>query len=301
MQCRGTPAGERLRIRRGVFTGANDVLLLRDVEPRIGGLASIRADGAHHAVGARGAAASGTSRAVTDTRARDFEALVEACAIRPLLRGSDLSAFNFRIARHVLWVHGNGGAATGAPPRLQKYLDRHRVRLQSRTGLRPGAHEGQLFRVTPELLGPKVAWHDLAETLHAVALPATFASPLGRLPVVPLNTVYFIAAADDTQALRLAALLNSLPVRVFARSIAERAKDARMRFFAWTIGVLPLPPDWERAPGLLSISREAHAAGGLDDERARALNDCVAGLYALADSDMNALAEFDAWLSGRTT
>ena len=295
MQNRGAAAGRRLRIRRGLVTGANDVLVLCDVEPKIGGLAWIRAEGARRAPGSQ---ARRPRRVQRPARAPDFEALVEARAIRPLLRGTDVGQFCFRAPRHVLWVHGDGASAPTPMPRLQKYLERHQQVL-SRAAVGAGAHPGRLCGVARDLLGPKVAWQDLALALTAVAVPATVATPLGHLPVIPLNSVYFIPAADDAQALRLAALLNSMPVRVFARCIAERAKDARFRFFAWTIGVLPLPPAWETSPALLTVSREAHAMGGMDAERSGALAACVAAMYGLGQDDLAALAEFDLWLSGR--
>jgi hypothetical protein len=89
---------------------------------------------------------------------------------------------------------------------------------------------------------------------------------------------------------------------VFARAIAERAKDARFRFFAWTIGALPLPADWRtrvEAARLIELSRQAHACGALDESAARELNEGVARIYELTKADVEALSEFDAWLSGR--
>jgi hypothetical protein len=272
------------------------VLILRDVEPRLGDLATIRAEGAIlHSRKEQNRAAL--------RRSQDFEAVIEASAIRPLLRGTDISPFRFRIARHVIWLHGEGGVAEEPPPRARKYLERHRRRLEARSGLRPGSRIGQLFRVNRHLLESKVVWHDLAQTLQAVAVPATFRAKLGKLPVVPLNTAYFIAATNDTDALLLAALLNALPVRVFARAIAERAKDARFRFFAWTIGALPLPADWRtrvESARLIELSRQAHACGDVDETAARELNERVARMYELTDADVEALAEFDAWLSARS-
>jgi len=296
MQAAGPPLGshEALRVHRGVVTGANAVLLVREAKARLGDLASIRAEGY------AAARADGRGRA----EARRYEAVVELDALRPLVRGADISAWRCRTAGWVVWCHDDAtAAARPAPPRAARYLARHADVLRARSGWHPSMPLGALFRLTPETLRPKVAWHDLAETVKAVALPARIRS-LGRdVPLIPLNTVYFIAAPDDDAALLLAALLNSLPVRTFARAIAERAKDARFRFQAWSMALLPLPPGWEAgraARTMLRISREAHGAGAITPARQRDLDLAVAGLYGLDSRDMEALAGFDRWLRGQT-
>src|SRR5690606_20830929 len=80
MQAAGPPLGTRHHVRRGVVTGANDVLLNRSAEPKLGGLAWIHAEGYHRADG--------------EPYDRDrFRALVESSMLRPLVRGADLAAW----------------------------------------------------------------------------------------------------------------------------------------------------------------------------------------------------------------
>jgi hypothetical protein len=291
MQAAGPPLGTTrgLRVRRGVFTGANDVLLVREAVPKLGDLCRIRAQGFF---AERGSTVDSASR---------YEAIVETSTLRPLLRGSDIGAWSFRLRRHVIWVHGEDGVPAVPGPRLRRYLARHDATLRARSGARRGAPAGAVFRVTNDTLTHKVAWHDLAETLNAVMLPASVRS-LGReLPIVPLNTVYFIATSADDEALLLAAYFNSLPVRTFARTIAERAKDARFRFFAWTVAALPLPSDLlvrrEAAP-LVALSRAAHDAGCLAPEAAEKLDRLVSRTYGLGADDIAALSDYDRWLRG---
>src|SRR5690606_40712347 len=91
--------------------------------------------------------------------------------------------------------------------------------------------------------------------------------------------------------------------RTFARAVAERAKDARFRFQAWSMALVPLPPGWaasRAARTLLRISRDAHRAGAITPARQRDLDLAVAGLYGLDSRDMEALAGFDRWLRGRS-
>lgn len=294
MQSAGAPLGTLpgLRVRRGVFTGANDVLLVREAAPRLGGLCRMRAEGHFRAKAARAGGAAATA---------SYEAIVESSALRPLLRGSDLTAWRYRLRSHVVWVHGEMGEATLPPPRMRRYLLRHEAVLRARSGTRAGGAQGALFRVTAAALGAKVAWHDLAETLNAVALPRAVRSPLGESrPIVPLNTLYYIAVQDDAEALLLAAYFNALPVRTFARAIAERAKDARFRFFAWTIAALPLPAGWRTADAasLVALAAAAHEAGAIDADAAAELDDRVARAYGLGAAQRAALARFDRWLRG---
>lgn len=282
-----------LRVRRGVVTGANDVLIFRDVAPKLGGLARVRALGWDRARKERRPAGD----------ARRFQALVEEEALRPLVRGSDIAAWRFRTVDHVCWIHDDRTAAPlPPPPRLARYLDRHRDALRARSGERDTLPPGALFRLTEATLGPKVAWHDLALTLEAAALPARVRGTAGRdVPLVPLNTVYFVPTTTHECALLLAAYLNSLPVRTFARAVAERAKDARFRFLAWTVALVPLPEGWDAGPAaarLREISARAHEQGAIDARAEEELNSIVAAAYGLTDDDTAALRDFDLWLRG---
>ncbi len=291
MQAAGPPLGRHeLRVRRGIMTGANDVLVCA-AEPKLGGLAEMEAAGY-----GRSRRGGGSSRA-----AGQYRAVVETDGLRPLVRGADIDAFRYEVGGHVVWCHEGDGQPVEPGPRLVAYLERHRERLEARSGYRAGLPLGVVFRLAPETLAPKVVWHDLSDTLRAVALPATVRFAGADRELVPLNTVYFLPAPDDDAGLLLAGLLNSLPVRTFARAIAERAKDARFRFFAWTVSSLPLPTAWREHPAAAEVRRlsaEAHGARGITPADQDRLDRAVAGLYGLSAGDLEALARFDAWLRG---
>jgi hypothetical protein len=293
MQRAGPPLGrhEGLRVRRGVMTGANDVLVMSRVTLRLGGLARVEATG-YGAARRKGAAARAAGR---------YRAYVEAVGLRPLVRGSDIDSFRYSAGAHVVWCHDEESRPRPAPPRLQRYLARHRDVLERRPGWRPGLPLGAIFRLSADTLLPKVAWHDLSDTLRSVALPARTAFDGADRELLPLNTVYFLPVDQERDALLLAAVLNSLPVRTFARAIAERAKDARFRFFAWTIACLPLPTQWRthpRADELVGISAAAHARGGITPTEQARLDRAVAGLYGLDEPELDVLRRFDRWLRG---
>jgi hypothetical protein len=146
----------------------------------------------------------------------------------------------------------------------------------------------------------RLAWHDLAANLNAVVLPLELPCLGNCRPLVPLNTVYYIDA-NIADAHLLAAYFNSLPFRVFARALAERAKDAHFRFFAGTIAQLPLPQCWQHkhAAELRALSQRAHEQRGWSEHEQQQLDELSADSYGLVPAALNALRRFDHWLAGR--
>jgi hypothetical protein len=256
------------------MTGANDVMLLRDVEPKLAGLAHIRAFGA---------------RAEHD----EFCALVEQDCIRPALRGGDVHAWQYRATTHLLWCYDEHLRLRRPPRHLGRYLAHH---ASGSNPVRNGA-PGRLFRVSPHLRDSMVVWRDLSRSLAAAPVLSGDRRP------VPLNSVYFIGTSCDDDTLLLCAYLNALPLRVFARTIAERAKCGYFRFFAWVIAILPLPRHWRswQRSALLSIARAAVEAGAPTAAAKQQLDRIVADAYGLTARDVEMLTRFDAWLSGGPT
>jgi hypothetical protein len=269
-------------IRRGLETGSNEVLVVRDVSAALGGLARIRAEGAFR-----------SRRA--DARVSDYEAIIEDRPLHPLVRGSDIRAWRFEVHRHVILGHDRIGRPLGSCPRLHQYLKRHGSRPRRAKARLAGPGQGPRHRVV---------WHDLAETLRAVLLPPTVRTPFGDdRPPVALNTIYLLETATESEALALAAFLNSTPIRAFAAAIAERAKDAHFRFFAWTVAQIPAPAVLRTGAAALriaSLSEAAHAAGRISADEQRELDDIVARAFGLSARDRAALDRFDRWLHGRT-
>lgn len=282
MQAAGTLLGriDGLRVRRGVETGANDVLIVRELTPRLGGLVSIRAEGAFR------------SRVGPTTAAR-FEATVEDERLSPLVRGADIGEWEFTVCRYVIRPPPPERERDGQP-HLQRYLARHRKRLD-----RLPRRSGKRL----EIPRWRVAWHDIASMLRAVVVPASVETAFGDgRPPVLLNTAYQVEAPDEVGALRIAAFLNSTPVRVFAATIAERAKDAHFRFFAWTVSMLPIPGalrDGADAATIERISRNAHANGGISDDEQESLDALVCRAFGLTPKERDSLIWFGSWLAGQ--
>lgn len=257
---------------RGIFTSANEVFIGR----WLGGNAD-------------------TIR----LRFRDREVELESECVRPVLRGSGLEPWAFHIEEGLIWTHdGSGAVRTSLPGRTRAYLDEHRDRLRARSELRSRRPFWTLFRVAPEKWNRRVAWRDIGRNPAAVVIPPTIQRHGMTFPVISLNTVYQVATDGEDEAHTLACLLNSLVVRVFLRSIAERANGGYFRFLGWTVGALPIPaeldPEVRRA--LVSISHEAHRHRGLGHEGGATLDRLVARIYGLSSEDLEVLERFDARL-----
>ena len=250
------------------MTGGNAAVIVSEAQGKLGNLAWIRSEGG-------------------------YQAHIEDGVLRPLVRGGDLRPWHVETTHKIIFCHDDETGMHRAPPkRTLRYLREH---------TEPDSHGrlGALQHVGMPGGGVRLAWHDLANTLKAVVLPPRAACLGSSRTLIALNTVYYIPLGDH-EAHLLAAYFNSLPVRVFVRAVAERAKDAHFRFFACTVGMLPLPAAWRIADarGLQDLSRAAHAKGCMSEADQHALDEAVGKAYGLDSSALRALRSFDAWLRG---
>ena len=112
-----------------------------------------------------------------------------------------------------------------------------------------------LFRTeSADCTRTRVVWSDFGRAPRAAILPAGD-------PTVPLNSCYVLPCADPTDALTLAALLNSALAAAFLNVIAEPARGGWHRYLAWTVELLPLPRNWTRARGILAPLAERALLG----------------------------------------
>ena len=136
VQCNCPALGElpTLDMRRGIFTGANDVFL----RPAGGFVQELGVDAAPY--------------------------------VRPVVTGSSLGE---GATREILWCYRNGVPLTHLPASVKAYFDRHRPRLDHRSDVNPRLPAWQLFRVPPPTQRFRVAWRDLSELLEPHPLPPT--------------------------------------------------------------------------------------------------------------------------------
>ena len=185
---------------------------------------------------------------------------VELSMLRPALRGDAVTPWTRRSCDDwILWTHDEAGAPLAAiPDRSRAWLRRHYATLTARSDAARARRWWALFRVdAADCSTARVVWADFGKRPRAAVLPAGD-------PTVPLNTCYVIRCRDDCDAWALAALLNSPVTAAWLNCIAEPARGGYRRYLGWTVGLLPLPADWDRARGILAAAARAPDAELID-------------------------------------
>jgi len=220
--------GDRFLIRRGLFTGKNDVFIPKTVEYERAGVATLRM--------------------------REGEIVqIESQLLHPILRGADIAAYSVNAQQQIIFTHHKEQPQVTLkqlPKRARAYFAGHAKALRARSGYKPHAPVHKLFRTYPEMLQARVVWRDLSEHLEAC-----FVDEGGALP---LNTVYYIPVNSAEMGCLLCAYLNSAPVREFCRARAEHALGGYRRYFAWLIASLPWPFPSVRDAQIIKLSRILH-------------------------------------------
>jgi hypothetical protein len=182
---------------------------------------------------------------------------VEPALLRPLLRGQCVTPWRVDgLREQILFPHAaNLAPLTELPPLAQRHLRRHRAALGARTDLRGRMPWWSLFRLdAADSSRTRVVWADMSRTPRAAVLER-------GSNVVPINSCYVVLTHDPAQAYALATWLNSPIAAAWLSALAEPARGGFRRLLGWTVGLLPIPRDWERAVGILApLGRRA--AGG---------------------------------------
>jgi hypothetical protein len=141
----------------------------------------------------------------------------------------------------------------------------------------------------------------------AVFLPARGEDALlGDCLTIPIQTTYILPVENEATGYVVAAWLNSLPVRAYAVSFAERARGAYFRHISWDLGLLPVPgaihdllQNGHTLSGNLKelrrLSQELHANPLRPDRQAleQQVDAIIATLYELrADEDIAAIRSY---------
>lgn len=174
--------------------------------------------------------------------------VLEAGLVRRVIRGESVRPWIAGDRREcIVFPHGDDGQPLERlSPALRSWLLPWRSRLEARSDARGNRAWWSLFRLEGSRFDrPRVVWADLGKSLQALVIPAGDRT-------VPLNTCYVLSARDFTDALTLAALLNSPVANAWIGSIAEPARGGYRRHFAWTMARLPVPDDWARARHILA-------------------------------------------------
>jgi hypothetical protein len=136
-----------------------------------------------------------------------------------------------------------------------------------------------LFRVdAADASRPRVVWADIGKSPRALLLAAGD-------PTVALNTCYVVPCADERDAWTLTAILNSRLAAAWINALAEPARGGYRRYLGWTVGLFPLPRDWDRARELLGHQRARVESGELLTMVLDAYQLRLADVTALVDSE----------------
>jgi hypothetical protein len=210
---------------------------------------------------------------------------LERGALRPALRGRDVTAYRANPQCAVLWPYGPSGTLRAElPPAAARWIAAHWARLVRRADYRTGP-PWTLFRVRGGLAPHRVAWADIARAATAVVL--AHAAP----DAVPLNTCYVSAAPDDESALAIAATLNSTWVRVLVHAVADEARGGYRRCNARAVGRAPVPVPGPARRQLAALSRSAHTTHDVDQDEIDAVVADALGLSREIRATLRALAD----------
>ena len=211
------------------------------------------------------------------------ESKIESSLLRPVIRGETLTRWKFdESPERIVWTHSaNGPPLNSLPAGAQQWLSKWRSTLERRTDNHGASRWWTLFRT--EGASPRhwrVIWCDFGKAPRACVLPA-------GSDVVPLNTCYVARCQSREDALALSAILNGPLLACWLNAIAEPARGGYRRYLGWTVSLMPLPRDWQRAIEILAPMTE-QALEGIIPSQCDLLTASLSA-YRLRRADVEAL------------
>jgi methylase of polypeptide subunit release factors len=209
--------------------------------------------------------------------------IIEREMLRPLIRGETLEKWTVAGPReYLVWPHEEHDRPRRAlPPLARRWLLPFHDTLSARSDLHGRFPWWSVFRTeSASHAKPRVIWADFGLTPRATVVEA-------REPFIALNSCYAVGCETIDDAHALATLLNSSLAAAWLNSIAEPARGGYRRYLGWTLSLLPIPVDWNRARSMLSPlgERAMHGDVPADDE----ILGAVLGAYQLCLADVQPL------------
>ncbi|HEV7594416.1 MAG TPA: N-6 DNA methylase [Gemmatimonadaceae bacterium] len=190
----------------------------------------------------------GIENEIASISSGDRRGRIEREMLRPLVRGETLSAWKTTGRReYLVWPHcDNHLPRKELPPLARRWLVPFRDQLGARTDLHGRLPWWTVFRTeSARCEHARVVWADFGTRPRALVIEPGDS-------IVPLNTCYAVSCDTLDDAHGLAALLNGPLVSAWLNVVAEPARGGYRRYLGWTMSLLPLPADWERARGHLA-------------------------------------------------
>ncbi len=184
----------------------------------------------------------------TAVRAGDRSGVVETRCLRPLYRGESLRRWRLRdVCDRIIWTHdSNDNPVRELPHRAKDWLTPYRRDLERRADGRGTTPWWRLFRTeSAASTTTRVVWSDFGRAPTAALVDA-------GCDAVFLNSCYVLMCPDRDSAIALVVLLNSCIAAAWLNAIAEPARGGYRRYLGWTVSLLPLPADWNRARKILA-------------------------------------------------
>ncbi|MFL5639965.1 MAG: Eco57I restriction-modification methylase domain-containing protein [Gemmatimonadaceae bacterium] len=194
--------------------------------------------------------------------AGDRSGRIEREALRPLVRGETLTKWSSTGTReYLVWPHCHDGQPRRElPPLTRNWLMPFRDVLSRRSDLHGKAPWWSLFRTESAHHDlPRVFWADFGLTPRATVIESGDA-------FVALNSCYTISCPSITDADALAALLNGPLAAAWLNAIAEPARGGYRRYLGWTMGLLPIPENWDRASEILAPLSQRAKCGNVPSD-----------------------------------
>jgi hypothetical protein len=215
------------------------------------------------------------------------QGMIEREMLRPLVRGETLNTWGLTGPReYLLWPHGDDNApCRQLTPLARQWLFPHRDQLAMRSDLRARLPWWTLFRTESARFDrARVIWADFGLVPRAMAIQAGD-------KIVPLNTCYVAECGRLDDARALASLLNSPLAAAWLNVLAEPARGGYHRYLGWTMSLLPLPTQWERARGELAHLCKRAMSGDVPTD-AELLEAAVAA-YGLSIEELEPLLSWE--------
>jgi len=191
---------------------------------------------------------TGMNGGVAEVRSTGRTGTVEEKLLRPVLRGGSVAAWRIpEASERLLWTHDDSRAPIARlPAHTARWLGGWRRELIARADAHATDRWWSLYRTEAATnTRPRVVWSDFGRVPRAAVLPRGDRT-------VPLNSCYVSHCETDEDALALTALLNSTLAAAWLNALAEPARGGFHRYLAWTVAMLPIPANWERARALLA-------------------------------------------------
>jgi methylase of polypeptide subunit release factors len=168
---------------------------------------------------------------------------IEREMLRPLVRGETLDAWIISGRReYLIWTHADDNRPRRAlPPLARRWLLSFHDELHGRSDLRGRLPWWTLFRTESAGAGSaRVIWADFGLAPRAIAVEAGDT-------VIALNSCYVANCQTLEDAYSLATLINGPLGSAWLNILAEPARGGYRRYLGWTMSLLPIPEDWNRA------------------------------------------------------